>query len=145
MAVVHLAKPDLALFADPGSTLVQIPHLMVATRTRTRAKAGVLFEGDSAPTWFRGASGKAQRSYALQCRYSAREHDEMWALLDLLEMAEIAADGRLQLRLNHFDVPDLQSFEVVHASDVTEPHVSGRVWDVTFTVTTAQYSLVAAA
>lgn len=145
MAVVHLAKPDMALFSDPGSTLVQIPHLMAAPRTRHRRKVGVLFEGDNAPTTFRGASGRQHRSYRLTCRYTAAEHQQMWALVDLLETAESAPDGRLQLRLQHFLVDGLQPFEVVTAGDVDEQRVDGRSWDVSFTVTTAQYSLEAAA
>lgn len=140
MAQVFLRQPDLSLFADP-TVRVRIPHLIAAPRTRTREMVLVRFEGDSAPTSFRGEGGA--RSYELTCRYPSNRHVEMKELLDLLELAQDAPDSRLALRTHHFDVPGLGPFEVVVAGDISETYASGRAWDVRFTASTVAYSLSA--
>lgn len=141
MATVYLAKPDIALFADPGATLVVIPHLVAAPRTRTREQASVRFEGDEAPTTFRG-EGRT-RVYDLTARFGGDEHDDMLALIDLIEAAHDAPDGRLQLRTNFFDTPGLNPFEVVTVSNVVEQHLGGKAWDVRFTATTTAHTIEA--
>ncbi len=137
MARLLLPTPDLALFTDPSNTLVPVPHMIAAPRSRVRSKVLVDFEGDVSPTSFRGVSKR--RTYDLTCRYAFNEHAQMGALVALLEHAEDVRDGRLQLRTNFFDVPYLNPFEVVDAGDVTEQHLGGRAWDVTFPVTTVNY------
>lgn len=139
MATVHLQKPDLALFSDPVNTRVIVPHMIAAPRTRRWEQASVRFEGDTAPTVFRGEG--VGRSYGIVCRYSHVEHDDMAALLRLLESAHTAPDGRIQLRTNFFDAGGLDRYEVVTVADVTETHVKARAWDVSFTATTVQHTL----
>ena len=142
MASVLLVKPDIALFADPGPSRVVVPHLVAAPRTRRREKVPVRFEGFDAPVSFRGEA--RTRSYTLTCRYVHDEHAQMKALIDLLESAEDAPDDRLQLRTSFFATSTfagLDLYEVVVAGDVTETHLGGRAWDVSFVVNTVDYTL----
>lgn len=138
MASVTLAKPDLALFADPAATRVVVPHLITATRTRRRELALVRFEGDAAPTPFRGAG--ASKTYEVTCRFGQDEHADMLALLDLLDLAMVAPDGRLQLRTAWYAAGGDQ-YEVVVAGDVSEAPLKGRGWDIRFVATTVAHTL----
>lgn len=137
MAGIILGTSDLALYADPGATLVTIPHLVAAPRNHRRELALVRFEGDTAPTAFRGEG--SWREYELTCRYSHVEHTEMLALLTLLDTAHGAVDGRLQLRTNPSRVPGLSPFEVGVVGDVAEQNLSGMAFDVRFTFTAVNH------
>lgn len=139
MASVILTRSDLALFSDPGNTRVVIPHLIAAPRTRNREQATVRFEGDEYDTVFRG-QGRS-RTYDLTCRYGQLEHGEMAQLVELLEDAHDAPDGRLQLRTHFFDVPGLQPYEVVTVGQFTEQHLGAKAWDVKFSATTVQHTI----
>lgn len=140
MATVVLNKPDIALFADPGSTIIVIPHLIAAPRSRSFEQASVRFEGDDDVTTFRGEG--RHRSHELVARFAADQHTDMLALVDLFETAHQAADGRLQLRTNFFnETPGLQPYEVVTVAKFAEQRAGGRVWDVRFTAESAAFTI----
>lgn len=129
MASVTLPLPDLALFADVEATRVQVPHLVAADRTRGQSVALVTFEGDQHPTPFRGEARSLR--YSMTARFGADDHDDMAALLQLLELAQDAPDGRIQYRPAYFaETPWLQPLEVVTVTDLAERHLGRRAWDV---------------
>lgn len=138
MAGVELPRPDIGLYDDFAATRVEIPHLVGQNRKRQADKTTVLFDGLTGETAFRG-EGRV-RSYPLRSRYVYSEHDEMRALVDLLEAAEAADDGRLLFRTNARLVSGLDLVEVVVAFDVDEEHLGGQAWDVVFTVSTVEHS-----
>lgn len=134
-----LTVPDIALFSDPEGTRVEIPHLRGQRRTRRFDQTVVLFEGDDFPTAFRGVG--RSRTYDLECVYTASEHLAMRQLLDLLEDAHDAVDGRLQLRTNAGQVEGLDPVAVVTVAEVPEEPLGGLGWRVTFTATVVQHTV----
>lgn len=139
MASVELAKPDMSLFSDMAGTRVVLPRMTGQTRTRTFETALVRFEGDEAPTPFRG--GGAGRAYNLMVRYSGKEHAQMAALLNLFRQAHDAVDGRIALRTNAYQVADLQPFEVVSVDSISETPIGGLAWEVSWVATAVQFSI----
>ena len=140
MAHVTLSVADIALFADPEATRVEIPHLRVASPTRRYDQTTVRFEGDAEPTAFRGEGHT--KSHEVVCRYVYHEHDQMLALLDLLDDAFAAPDCRLQLRTVRSDTAGMDPLIVATlASDVPEAPLGGRAWDITFTLQQVDYTL----
>ena len=139
MSYVTLAKPDIALFSNVSGTRVVLPRMSGQGRKRTFEQSSVRFEGDNCDTTFRG-QGRG-RQYSLRVRFTGAEHATMASLLALFDMAQDAADGRLQLRTNAFSVAGLNPLEVVTVSEIDEQPVGGLAWDVSFTASTVEYTL----
>lgn len=134
MASVELGRADLALFSDPGSSRVVIPTLLAMSQRRSRARAFVTFEGDEYPTTFHGTS--RSRTFDLTCRYSSTQHDQMLALINLVdEVSPAAGDTRLLLRTHIGLASGLNpSVAVEVTSDITEAPIGAGNIDLTFSV-----------
>lgn len=142
MTAVVLGKADIALWSDPGATRVVIPHLGGAARNLGTSGAVVQFEGDDYPTPFRGTSRSA--TYDLTCRYGAHEHDQLLALVRLLdEVAPAAPDSRLMLRTHVGQVAGLDPVVAVVVFAVPPVPARGLVVDLQFQATVVQSTVSA--
>lgn len=139
MPYLSLPTPDLALFTDVEATRIAIPHLVVQDRSKRLAGAVVQFEGDTAPTPFTGEA--VPRTYELTARYVYSEHEDMAALVALLDAAHAASDSRLMLRTNARLVEALNRIEVGVAFEYAERHIGGQAWDVGFSFATVNYTV----
>lgn len=131
MVMVTLAQPDLALLADLD-VRVALPHLLTAPLSRAYGGALVTFAGDSAPTAFR-STGRAV-TLPLTCRYARHEHAQLAALLDLLDAAAAAPDGRLLFRPHYGQVGRLNEPIIGVVFGVDPTPAPGGVVDVAFTL-----------
>lgn len=138
MASVVLGRAVLALFADPATAVV-IPSLMAAPYALGRDRTSVRFAGDEYPTGFRGEG--RQFTFTLTCRYSRKQHAELLALQQLIDVQAAALpDPRLLLR-THFGLA--AGLDVAVAVELTGPlqvTPGAAVTDVTFPVEVVQHS-----
>ena len=139
MATPVLANADIALFTDPAGTRVVLPRVKSQTDGRPKEQTIVRFEGHALETQFRGEG--QPRSYQLTVRFLAAEHATMGALLALFDTAHAASDGRLLLRLNAFNVADLNPIEAITVENPTRSPVGGQAWDVSFVAHAVEFSL----
>lgn len=135
----HLGHADLGLFSDPVGTRVAIPHLMSLTETPTAAGVDVQFEGDTYPTPFDGPA--RTRSFEGVCRYGAHEHDQLLALIDLVErVAAAAPDKRLLPRTHLGLVPGLDSAVAVRIRSLPRTPQGAGIIDVHLRATVVEHT-----
>ncbi len=126
-----LPTPDVALYTEPGASLVPIPHLIGTARANNAETARVRFEGDELETEFAGEGFTVEA--ALTARFAHTEHVEYLALVSLLRRASRAPDRRLVLRTNTGTIGGLDPLLVCTVPSFTETGLRRRGWDVSFT------------
>jgi hypothetical protein len=141
MAGVLLERADIALWSDVETTRIVIDRLRVLVPTKRYEMALVRFEGDSAPTAFRGEG--QSRSYQMTAMFLRDEHAEMAALVALFDAAYESPDGLLMLRTHMGSVPDLNPVEAVVVSEVSTAWAASGVGEVSFTAEAVQHTLSA--
>lgn len=137
MALVVLAQSDMALLADPVRTRVGIPHLVAAPLQRRFEGTAVRFAGDQYPTPFYGEGRGLQRQ--LTGLYGGSEHEQLAALVRLLELAASHVDPRLLFRTHIGQVADLDPIMAVSVFGYEVTPGRGQLQTLTMTVDAVQW------
>ena len=140
MTRLQLRKPDVALFSDPVGTRVELPRMTVLSRQVEPRAALVSFEGYDDPVLIRGAAGR-RRPVDIGVSYFRQEHQQLVALLALLERLQTAPDGRLQVRSVTSDTPGLDGLLVVGVTSWSEVPARQGVRTVSISATRTYHSL----
>lgn len=143
VASVQLGKAELSLLSDPVGTRVVIGSLMSMPISRGRDRTAVRFLGDQFPTGFHGEG--RDHTYALSCRYARAKHDDLLALVNLLDvLAPAAVDKRLLLRTHWSLAAGLDVAVAVEMAGPLSLTPDAAAVDVTFTVQVVQHTFAVA-
>lgn len=129
MTEVLLSKPEIGLYSDYETSRIVLPVLAGSVQDDFNMVA-VEVEGLPFPIAVSGEGG--MRTYNMATRFGGSQHDQMVRLVRLFKVASVAADPRIIMRTNGFQVEGLDEVAVIIVPSFSQQRVAGRAWDVTW-------------